>query len=108
MRPWDPVVADVNITRASLDGASASLPVCLTSTSRPCPRSGTSVVAALVTVVRRVTSASGTRTPADTTAHPTDHAAWIATTEAALLSSRMTTRVPGISCSDVLAAAFAS
>jgi len=55
-----------------------------------------------------VTSVSGTRTPADTTEHPTDHAEWIATTEAAVLSSRITTRLPGINRSDNRAAAFSS
>lgn len=87
-----PVVPEVNMTTASSGGAALLYSVCSVAMSSRSAPTGVSTLAAPVASVLRVTSGAGTIVLAAITEHPAAHAAWIATTDAALFPRRTTTR----------------
>jgi hypothetical protein len=103
-----PVVPEVNITSASSAGAGIRTPQSRTATSSPSEPRGVKIDDAPVVSARRRTSAGGTMWLADTTEHPAIHTACIATIDAGVLSSSITTRVPGVKSAATMRAADAS
>ncbi len=103
-----PVVPEVNMTRASSGGAVRAWVAAPTGRRRASTPSGSgsTIVAQPASLALRVTSASGSRRPSETTLPPARHAACRATTDARSLPRRMPVRVPG--CSRLLSAALAA